>query len=73
MAKIRIVDPPSGWRYGFPKELPEGKSYLELLREANYPEEDIDLALEYTRQWFEDDTTYLASTTDKITFEDDDD
>ena len=55
MSKRLIVDPPSGWRYGFPCELPEGKDYVELLREHNYPEKDIELALKYTRQWEEDD------------------
>ena len=55
MSKRLIVDPPSGWRYGFPCELPKGKDYVELLREHNYPEKDIELALKYTRQWEEDD------------------
>ena len=30
-----MIDPPSGWKYGFPKHLPEGKDYKELLRENN--------------------------------------
>ncbi len=46
-----IVDPPSGWMYGFPKELPESKDYTELLREAGYPEKDMDLAMKYSRYW----------------------
>ncbi len=50
-----IVDPPSGWKYGFPKELPEGKDYTELLREAGYPEKDIDFALRYSRYWTVED------------------
>lgn len=50
----RIVDPPGGWKYGFPMELPEGKSYEELLRENGYPEEDMELALKWTRQWYEE-------------------
>jgi hypothetical protein len=54
MATIKIIDPPSGWAYGFPKELPEGKSYEELLRESGYPEQDIELALSYSRVWFEE-------------------
>lgn len=49
-----MVDPPSGWKYGFPAELPEDKSYVELLKEKGYPEEDMDLALNYSRYWFED-------------------
>lgn len=43
------VDPPEGWRYGFPKELPKGKDYAEFLRESGYPEKDIELALKYSR------------------------
>lgn len=50
-----IVDPPSGWRYGFPCELPEGKDYVELLRENGYPEKDIELALKYSRYWTEEE------------------
>ena len=53
MSKRTMVDPPSGWRYGFPKELKEGVSYLDLLRDSGYPEEDIDLALKYCRTWTE--------------------
>ena len=48
-----IVDPPSGWRYGFPCELPEGKDYKELLIEHKYPEGEIDFAMRHTRQWVE--------------------
>lgn len=50
------VDPPKGYLYGFPKELPEGKKYVDLLRESGYPEKDIELALEYSRYWIEDET-----------------
>jgi hypothetical protein len=48
-----IVDPPGGHRHGFPCELPEGKEYVDLLREKGYPEEDIELALQYSRFWTE--------------------
>ena len=27
-----MIDPPSGWRYGFPKHLPDGKDYKEMLQ-----------------------------------------
>lgn len=54
MARVRIVDPPQGWRHGFPKELPEGKDYGELLRESGYPEADMELAMMYSRTWFEE-------------------
>lgn len=49
-----MVDPPDGWRYGFPKELPEGKDYGELLRESGYPEKEILFALTYSRYWGEE-------------------
>lgn len=43
-----FIDPPSGWRYGFPKEAPEniremGKEELHIWLVANgYPREEID-------------------------------
>jgi len=48
-----IVDPPSGWKYGFPCVLPDDKLYVELLKEKGYPEKDIDLALKHSRYWKE--------------------
>ena len=51
----RIVDPPFGYLYGFPMELPDGKDYKELLVENGYPENDIEFALQNTRQWEETD------------------
>jgi len=51
--KKLIVDPPSGWRYGFPKELKPGVNYEDLLRESGYPEKDIKFALTYSRSWHE--------------------
>lgn len=54
MATKTIVDPPSGWKYDFPKELKEGVNYIDLLRESGYPEKDIELALKYSRYWVED-------------------
>ena len=53
----RMVDPPSGWKYGFPKELPKGKKYEELLIESGYPKEDVEFAMKYSRQWYEDEST----------------
>lgn len=49
--KITIIDPPEGWRYGFPKKLPKGKDPKELLREAGYPEKNIDFALTHCSMW----------------------
>lgn len=48
-----FVDPPSGWRYGFPKELKPGESYEELLRKSGYPEKDIQFALQWSK-WSEE-------------------
>jgi hypothetical protein len=48
-----IVDPPSGWKYGFPKELKDGVEYEDLLRSSGYPENDIPLALKHSRYWNE--------------------
>lgn len=49
---VMMVDPPSGWRYGFPAKLDrEKETYEQLLRRKGYPEKDIDFALQYTRQW----------------------
>jgi len=37
------IDPPSGWKYGFPKELPKGTvNVLEWLVENGYPQAEID-------------------------------
>ncbi len=42
-----LVDPPSGWMYGFPAPLEE--DYEAQLRKAGYPEKDIPLALRHSR------------------------
>lgn len=61
MKRVKIVDPPSGWRYGFPKEIPEDVENLrQWFLDNGYPEKHVDLALEYSRWWFkheEDDLT----------------
>lgn len=54
MKKVKYVDPPSGWMYGFPAILEEGKSLTILLKEHNYPENLFDLALSYSRYWEEE-------------------
>lgn len=51
-----IVDPPSGWLYGFPKEIPthiltNNEAFTKWLLEQGYPEKDIKLALEHSRYW----------------------
>ena len=39
-----IIDPPSGWKYGFPKPIPEDRRYdsVTWLVEQGYPQELID-------------------------------
>lgn len=49
-----IVDPPSGWKYGFPKPYDPDKGLEQMLREAKYPEEDIPFACEHSRYWEHD-------------------
>jgi hypothetical protein len=58
MAKVLMIDPPEGWRYGFPKPVHEEfhtlRSDFDLERwliSEGYPEEQIDLALKYSRYW----------------------
>lgn len=42
-----LVDPPSGWMYGFPAPLED--DYEAQLRKAGYPERDIPMALQHSR------------------------
>ena len=48
---VTIVDPPGGWKFGFPAPLEE--DYLAQLRRANYPSEWMELALTSSRYWKE--------------------
>jgi len=57
--KKLIVDPPSGWKYGFPKECTwdtwrDVEKFKAWLLENGYPEADIKLACSYSRAWEED-------------------
>lgn len=57
MAKVRIVDPPSGWMYGFPAECPEDvwndhDKFKQFLLDKGYPEEDVEFGSSYVRAWF---------------------
>jgi len=47
------IDPPSGWKYGFPKVLPDPtpEDIRSWLIENGYPERDVDFALQYCRMW----------------------
>lgn len=44
---MTLVDPPSGWRYGYPKPLEE--DYRAQLIRDGYPPEEIEFALQYSR------------------------
>lgn len=52
---MTIVDPPSGWMYGFPAPLES--DYEGQLKRAGYPVKDIQLALNYSRYWEHDGTS----------------
>lgn len=53
------IDPPSGWRYGFPKKLPDyvDEDVRPWLLENGYPQREIDSLGEhfYCRYWEEND------------------
>lgn len=52
-----MIDPPSGWKYGFPKPLPQGKDkptdINKWLVENGYPQSEIDAMGKYfyCRYW----------------------
>lgn len=55
--KIKMIDPPSGWMYGFPKEIPEDvDNTTKWLVDNGYPEKLIkDLGNNfYVRNWYEE-------------------
>jgi hypothetical protein len=62
MSKVIMCDPPSGWKYGFPKPLPEEHAYttessiIPWLLSEGYPQAEIDACGEhfYCRYWEED-------------------
>lgn len=50
------IDPPEGWRYGFPRVFDWNDQYETLSNwfiRNGYPEKDINFALTYSRQWDE--------------------
>ena len=54
-----MIDPPSGWKYGFPKELPRDVNNVNEWLVANgYPQKEIDACGDYfyVRQWQEEIT-----------------
>lgn len=51
MSKKYMVDPPSGWPYGFPKPCEDGIDIRQWLLDNGYPEKDVDFALQHLRMW----------------------
>ena len=55
--KVRMIDPPSGWKYGFPEALPEDVTDTrKWLVENGYPQTEIDYLGDsfYCRHWMEE-------------------
>lgn len=53
--KRTIIDPPEGWKYGFPKPIPnEINDLSEWLFGEGYPMDLIPLAIKHSRYWEED-------------------
>ncbi len=56
-----MIDPPSGWRYGFPKPIPEDQlgRTREWLVENGYPQSEIDALGDrfYYRCWVHDNSS----------------
>lgn len=53
--KVKYIDPPEGWRYGFPKEIPEHVDDTRSWLVANgYPQKEIDALGDsfYVRLWW---------------------
>lgn len=51
-----LVDPPEGWKYGFPAPLED--DYEQQLRNAGYPHESLALALKYSRYIFDSEEDF---------------
>ena len=52
---VMVIDPPSGWKYGFPMPLPDPRpeNILKWLVEQGYPQAEIDACGDhfYSRYW----------------------
>lgn len=54
--KVIMIDPPNGWRYGFPKPIPEKcledeNEFRKFLAENGYPDMLLDMAFKHSRCW----------------------
>lgn len=60
MKKVLMVDPPSGWKFGFPRPLPEeyknSEKFYTWLEECGYPKKLIESFGEnfFCRYWEEE-------------------
>ena len=65
MSKVLMCDPPSGWKYGFPRPLPadlsQDESIIPWLLEQGYPQSEIDACGDhfYCRYWETDDDSLV--------------
>lgn len=59
MTRRLMIDPPNGWRYGFPKAIPQDQlsRSREWLVENGYPQDEIDSYGTYfrCRYWYSED------------------
>lgn len=60
--KKLMIDPPGGWRYGFPKQIPDSQlcRVRHWLVENGYPESEMESYGQHFnyRMWSEDDSVY---------------
>ena len=51
-----MIDPPSGWKYGFPRSYDEKKDgdLKTFLKKNGYPTKDIDFSLDHCRIFYEE-------------------
>ena len=51
--RVMMIDPPGGWRYGFPRTYDSTRDgpMREFLLANGYPEGDVDFALDHMRAW----------------------
>lgn len=62
--KIKYIDPPSGWKYGFPKQIPDDVTDVkDWLVKNGYPESEIKALGDYfsCRYWFEENKAVYES------------
>ena len=45
------IDPPSGWKYGFPKLYDNTIPLDKWLVDSGYPQKDVNFAVQYLRIW----------------------